>query len=210
MESRALLPRTGRADLRRSRVCRPAALPGGDLPVAEFAFPGPLRDQFAAAVLAGEKTTTTGLVAEYGHADDPLPAAGLREVAVDPGCGEPMSPDCRVGSRCRERRTPGAVVPAYDERATPGPALSGPAVPFTGGSGWHCPPAWPASRALPRARRIRPALLPGCGARLTARNVPGGPSSPGLPRTPHSVGPQRRPPIPRRQSPNSQVSAVSY
>jgi uncharacterized protein YhfF len=40
-------------------------MPAGDLPVAEFAFPGPLRDQLVAAILAGEKTTTTGLVADY-------------------------------------------------------------------------------------------------------------------------------------------------
>jgi uncharacterized protein YhfF len=41
-----------------------------DLPVAEFAFPGPLRDQLVAAILAGEKTTTTGLVADYDHEND--------------------------------------------------------------------------------------------------------------------------------------------
>ena len=33
-----------------------------DLPLAEFAFPGPLRDQLVAAILSGAKTTTTGLV----------------------------------------------------------------------------------------------------------------------------------------------------
>ncbi len=54
-----------------------------DLPVAEFAFPGPLRDQLVAAILAGEKTTTTGLVAGYEHENDPLPAPGLRQVVVD-------------------------------------------------------------------------------------------------------------------------------
>jgi uncharacterized protein YhfF len=36
-----------------------------DLPLAEFGFPGPLRDQLVAAILAGDKTTTTGLVADY-------------------------------------------------------------------------------------------------------------------------------------------------
>ena len=58
-------------------------MPAGDLPVMEFAFPGPLRDRLVAAILAGEKTTTTGLVAEYQHANDPLPVPGLREVVVD-------------------------------------------------------------------------------------------------------------------------------
>ena len=58
-------------------------MPADDLPVAEFAFPGPLRDQLVAAILAGEKTTTTGLVADYEHENDPLPAPGLRQVVVD-------------------------------------------------------------------------------------------------------------------------------
>jgi hypothetical protein len=31
-------------------------MPADDLPVAEFAFPGPLRDQLVAAILAGAKT----------------------------------------------------------------------------------------------------------------------------------------------------------
>jgi uncharacterized protein YhfF len=54
-----------------------------DLPVAEFAFPGPLRDQLVAAVLDGTKTTTTGLVANYEHEGSPLPRPGLREAVVD-------------------------------------------------------------------------------------------------------------------------------
>ncbi len=60
-------------------------MPAEDLPVAEFAFPGPLRDQLVAAVLAGEKTTTTGLVADYEHENEnePLPVPGLRQVVVD-------------------------------------------------------------------------------------------------------------------------------
>ena len=58
-------------------------MPADDLPVAEAAFPGPLRDQLVAAILAGEKTTTTGLVADYEHENDPLPTAGLRQVVVD-------------------------------------------------------------------------------------------------------------------------------
>lgn len=54
-----------------------------DLPLAEFGFPGPLRDQLVAAVVAGDKTTTTGLVADYEHDKEPLPRPGLREAVVD-------------------------------------------------------------------------------------------------------------------------------
>jgi len=62
----------------------------GDLPVVEFAFPGPLRDQLVAAILAGEKTTTTGLVAEYEREDESLPVPGLRQVVVD-SAGRPVA-----------------------------------------------------------------------------------------------------------------------
>jgi uncharacterized protein YhfF len=58
-------------------------MPADDLPVMEFAFPGALRDQLVAAVLAGAKTTTTGLVADYEHENEPLPSPGLRQVVVD-------------------------------------------------------------------------------------------------------------------------------
>ncbi len=54
-----------------------------DLPVAEFAFPGPLRDRLVAAILAGAKTTTTGLVADYEHEGEPLPRPGQRQAVVD-------------------------------------------------------------------------------------------------------------------------------
>lgn len=52
-----------------------------DLPIGEFAFPGPLRDQLVAAILDGSKTATSSLVIEYR--DEPLPEAGKREVVVD-------------------------------------------------------------------------------------------------------------------------------
>jgi uncharacterized protein YhfF len=58
-------------------------VPPEDLPVAEFAFPGPLRDQLVAAILAGDKTTTTGLVADYEHEGEPLPYPGLRQAVAD-------------------------------------------------------------------------------------------------------------------------------
>jgi len=54
-----------------------------DLPVAEFAFPGPLRDQLVAAILTGAKTTTTGLVADFEHEGTPLPRPGLRQAVID-------------------------------------------------------------------------------------------------------------------------------
>jgi uncharacterized protein YhfF len=53
------------------------------LPVAEFAFPGPLRDQLVAAILRGSKTTTTALLAGYERAGEPLPRPGLRQAVVD-------------------------------------------------------------------------------------------------------------------------------
>jgi uncharacterized protein YhfF len=65
-------------------------VPADDLPVAEFAFPGPLRDQLVAAIVAGEKTTTTGLVADYEHENEPLPVPGLREAVVD-SAGSPVA-----------------------------------------------------------------------------------------------------------------------
>lgn len=65
-------------------------MPAGELPVAEFAFPGPLRDQLVAAILAGEKTTTTELVVEYKHENEPLPVPGPRQVVVD-SAGSPVA-----------------------------------------------------------------------------------------------------------------------
>jgi uncharacterized protein YhfF len=61
-----------------------------DLPVAEFAFPGALRDRLVAAILAGEKTTTTGLVADYERENEPLPSPGLRQVVAD-SAGRPVA-----------------------------------------------------------------------------------------------------------------------
>ncbi|MEU6202685.1 ASCH domain-containing protein [Micromonospora musae] len=54
-----------------------------DLPRAEFAFPGPLRDQLVAAILAGAKTSTTGLLLGYEREGEPLPRAGQRSVVID-------------------------------------------------------------------------------------------------------------------------------
>lgn len=54
-----------------------------DLPRAHFAFPGPLRDRLVAAVLAGSKTSTTGLLVEYELEREPLPQVGDRSVLID-------------------------------------------------------------------------------------------------------------------------------
>ena len=55
-----------------------------DLPKAEFAFPGPLRDQLIAAVLGGAKTAGTCLLVEH-HIDgtDPFDQIGQRSVMID-------------------------------------------------------------------------------------------------------------------------------
>lgn len=57
------------------------------LPVAEFAFPGPLRDRLVAAILTGAKTTTTSLLREYadtaGGEREPLPRAGDLAAVID-------------------------------------------------------------------------------------------------------------------------------
>ena len=65
-------------------------MPPPDLRVAEFAFPGPLRDQLVAAIVSGAKTTTTGLIADYEHENEPLPRVGQREVVVD-SAGQPVT-----------------------------------------------------------------------------------------------------------------------
>ncbi|MFK4071199.1 ASCH domain-containing protein [Streptomyces sp. NPDC029674] len=53
------------------------------LPRAEFAFPGPLRDQLVAAVLDGSKTSTTGLLIDYERDGAPMPVVGQRAAVVD-------------------------------------------------------------------------------------------------------------------------------
>ncbi|WP_018253922.1 ASCH domain-containing protein [Salinispora mooreana] len=54
-----------------------------ELPPFEFAFPGPLRDKLVAAVLAGTKTTTTGLRQDYEIEGEALPVAGTRAAVID-------------------------------------------------------------------------------------------------------------------------------
>jgi uncharacterized protein YhfF len=53
------------------------------LPIAEFAFPGPLRDLLVAAILSGAKTSTTGLVVDYEISHEELPLVGQQSVVID-------------------------------------------------------------------------------------------------------------------------------
>jgi uncharacterized protein YhfF len=53
------------------------------LPVAEFGFPGPLRDKLVAAILAGAKTSTSALEAGYSKLGEPLPSVGQRLAVLD-------------------------------------------------------------------------------------------------------------------------------
>ncbi len=53
------------------------------LPRWGFASPGPLRDQLTRAALAGTKTATTALLAEYELAGDEVPTTGGRQILVD-------------------------------------------------------------------------------------------------------------------------------
>ncbi|MFJ2910608.1 ASCH domain-containing protein [Streptomyces sp. NPDC087228] len=46
-------------------------------------FPGPLRDRLVAAVLAGAKVSTTGLLAEYEAENEELPPVGERSALID-------------------------------------------------------------------------------------------------------------------------------
>jgi uncharacterized protein YhfF len=57
--------------------------PMDELPKAEFAFPGPLRDKLVAAILSGAKTSTTSLLIEHEQHAEPLPAVGQRAILVD-------------------------------------------------------------------------------------------------------------------------------
>ena len=86
-----------------------------ELPVAEFAFPGPLRDQLVAAILSGGKTTTTGLLADYELKASPCPARACGKQWLTPPvtrqvAGRPLLPPgaharpCRLTQACPLRR----------------------------------------------------------------------------------------------------------
>lgn len=52
-------------------------------PIAEFGFPGPLRDRLIAAILAGTKTSTSSILVEYSIGDESLPIIGNKQTVVD-------------------------------------------------------------------------------------------------------------------------------
>jgi uncharacterized protein YhfF len=54
-----------------------------DLPLAEFAFPGPLRDRLVESILQGMKTSTTSTLVEYEIENEKLPEVGDRSVMID-------------------------------------------------------------------------------------------------------------------------------
>ncbi len=55
----------------------------GEFPIAEFGFPGPLRDRLIAAILAGTKTSTSSTLLEYSIEDEELPIVGNKQTVVD-------------------------------------------------------------------------------------------------------------------------------
>jgi len=63
--------------------------PEPDLPTVEFAFPGPLRDQLVAAIVAGEKTSTSSLLIQYAVDGEELPVVGSRGTVID-SAGRPV------------------------------------------------------------------------------------------------------------------------
>ena len=54
-----------------------------ELPIAEFGFPGSLRDRLVEAILRGEKTSTTGLYEECVRTGEALTSVGARALVVD-------------------------------------------------------------------------------------------------------------------------------
>ncbi|MGA8217613.1 MAG: ASCH domain-containing protein [Solirubrobacterales bacterium] len=56
---------------------------GENHPVARFGLPGPLRDRLVSAVLRGEKTATSSLLAEWDADHARLPEVGDRLTVVD-------------------------------------------------------------------------------------------------------------------------------
>jgi uncharacterized protein YhfF len=63
--------------------------PEPDLPVVEFASPGPLRDRLVAAIAAGAKTSTSSLLIQYAAEGEELPVVGSRGAVVD-SAGQPV------------------------------------------------------------------------------------------------------------------------
>jgi len=59
------------------------AVDGERLPVVEFAFPGALRDELVAAILRGDKTSTTGLLVDFEREGETVPRVGERFAVID-------------------------------------------------------------------------------------------------------------------------------
>ncbi|TFB63347.1 ASCH domain-containing protein [Cryobacterium sp. Hz7] len=55
----------------------------GEFQIAEFGFPGPLRERLIAAILAGTKTSTSSTLVEYSIEDEQLPIIGNKQTVVD-------------------------------------------------------------------------------------------------------------------------------
>ena len=55
----------------------------GEFQIAEFGFPGPLRERLIAAILAGKKTSTSSTLVEYSIEDEQLPIIGNKQTVVD-------------------------------------------------------------------------------------------------------------------------------
>jgi len=55
----------------------------GEFPIAEFGFPGSLRDRLVASILAGTKTSTSSTRVEYSIEDEPLPVIGNKQTVID-------------------------------------------------------------------------------------------------------------------------------
>lgn len=69
------------------------------LPIAEFGFPGPLRDQLVSAICDRSKTSTTSTVVEYAVENDPLPTVGSRQAVVN-SAGSPVAVIETTGVEC--------------------------------------------------------------------------------------------------------------
>ncbi len=63
--------------------CNSGSMTGTSLPLAEFAFTGPLRDLLVVFILSRTKTTTTSLLVEYAVEGDPLPVVVRRQASID-------------------------------------------------------------------------------------------------------------------------------
>ncbi len=75
-------------------------------PIAEFGFPGPLRDRLVGAIVDGSKTTTTSLALEYEPDGESLPTLGLQQYVID-SAGRPAA----IIRTVEVRRVPLGAVP---------------------------------------------------------------------------------------------------